>query len=1062
MNSRYSEDTLVEQPAIELFKELGWQVANCYQETFGPNGSLGRETAAEVVLVSRLRPALERLNPDLPAEAITIAIEALTRDRSAMSSTEANRQIYKLLKDGVRADLTGMQASSAPSHQPSPKGRAGNEESVVRVKVIDWDNPKNNDFFLASQFWITGDMYKRRADLIGFVNGLPLVFIELKKLRTEDAFHHNLRDYKNTVPKLFWYNAFIILSHGSRSLIGSLTADLDHFVEWKKINDEGDEGIVSLETMIRGTCEPARLLDLVENFTLFIESEGGLLKLLAKNHQYLGVSRAIKAVEEIRKNQGKLGVFWHTQGSGKSYSMVFFSQRILRKLPGNWTFLVVTDREDLDDQIYKNFAGAGAVAEPENQVRANSGEHLKQLLREDHRHVFTLVQKFRTDKGKTYPKLSDRSDIIVITDEAHRSQYDQLALNMRNALPNAAFIAFTGTPLMAGEERTKEVFGDYISVYNFRQSVDDHATVPLFYENRIPELQLVNEELNEDMAQVIEEAELTEEQEEKLEREFAREYQLITRDDRLEKVAEDIVRHFAGRGFQGKAMVISLDKATAVRMFDKVHKYWHKHLRELESKLSACAEDEHAELADKIALMRKTDMAVVVSQSQNEVEDLAAKGANIVPHRKRMLKEDLDTKFKDASDPLRLVFVCAMWITGFDVPSCSTIYLDKPMRNHTLMQTIARANRVFRNKVNGLIVDYVGVFRNLQKALAIYGAGGGINPGETPVKDKQELVELLRGAINSAEEFCADRWVDLPAIRDAGGFTRVKLLDDAVEPIVESDESKEQYRSLTNNVTRLYKAILPDPFANEFGQINLLLSAIQDKIQALAPIPDISDVLSRVETLLDTSIASEGYVIHETDRIVDLSKIDFDALQKQFARGRKHTEVERLRNVLAAKLAEMVILNRTRMDYLEHFQEMIDEYNSGAVNVEVTFERLVEFTKGLNAEDQRHIAEQLNVEELAVFDLLTKPEISLTEKERNEVKKVARELLQVLKREKLVLDWRARQQARAGVRLTIEESLDHLPRVYSKQVYGQKCDLIYQHVFDSYFGSGNSIYPRAA
>ncbi|MDQ3174761.1 MAG: type I restriction endonuclease, partial [Acidobacteriota bacterium] len=386
MQRSYSEDSLVEQPAIELFSDLGWEVANCYKERFGmlnapsprpsPSGKgeicLGRETAAEVVLVSRLRPALERLNFDLPDEAITIAIEALTRDRSAMSSTEANRQIYKLLKDGVRVQSTAL------SPNPSPRGRG--DEEVVRVKVIDWDNPTNNDFFLASQFWITGDMYKRRADLIGFVNGLPLVFIELKKLRTEDAFHHNLRDYKNTVPKLFWYNAFIILSHGSKSLIGSLTADLDHFVEWKKINDEGDEGIVSLDTMIRGTCEPARLLDLVENFTLFVENEGGFLKLLAKNHQYLGVSRAIKAVEEIRENQGKLGVFWHTQGSGKSYSMVFFSQRILRKLPGNWTFLVVTDREDLDDQIYKNFAGAAAVTEPENQVRARSGEHLKQLL----------------------------------------------------------------------------------------------------------------------------------------------------------------------------------------------------------------------------------------------------------------------------------------------------------------------------------------------------------------------------------------------------------------------------------------------------------------------------------------------------------------------------------------------------------------------------------------------------------------------------------------------------------------------------------------------------------
>jgi type I restriction enzyme R subunit len=1061
MSLRYSEDTLVEQPATELFHSLGWKIENCYRETFGPNSSLGRETAAEVILVSRLRPALEKLNPNLPPEAIDAAIEALRLDRSAMSLVEANRQIYKLLKNGVKVDITDVARRTTPGDLSETAGQHFSiTEMVVRVKVIDWEHPENNDFFLASQFWITGDVYRRRADLVGFVNGLPLVFIELKKLRTEDAFHHNLRDYKNTVPKLFWYNAFIILSHGTKSLVGSLTASLDHFVEWKRINDEGEEGIVSLETMIRGTCEPAKLLDLIENFILFSESEGGLVKLFAKNHQYLGVNRAITAVEKIRTNQGKLGVFWHTQGSGKSYSMVFFSQKILRKLPGNWTFLVVTDREDLDDQIYKNFAGAGAVTEPENQVRAESGKHLKQLLRDDHRFVFTLIQKFHNEKGKPYPKLSDRSDIIVITDEAHRSQYDQLALNMRNALPNAAFIAFTGTPLMAGEERTKEVFGDYISVYNFKQSVDDHATVPLFYENRIPELQLVNEELNEDMARVIEEADLTEEQEEKLEREFAREYQLITRDDRLEKVAEDLVRHFAGRGFQGKAMVISIDKATAVRMFDKVHKYWHKHLGELESKLASCAADERADLEGRISSMRGTDMAVVVSQSQNEVEDLAAKGANIIPHRKRMLKEDLDTKFKDASDPLRLVFVCAMWITGFDVPSCSTIYLDKPMRNHTLMQTIARANRVFQDKVNGLIVDYVGVFRNLQKALAIYGtgSGGGLKPGESPVKDKQELVELLRSAIAASEEFCAERWVDLPAIRDAAGFSRVKLLDDAVEAIVESDDSKEQYRSLANNVNRLYKAILPDPLANEFGQINLLLSAIQDKIQALVPVPDISGVLAKVESLLDESIASEGYVIHETDRLVDLSKIDFDALQKQFARGRKHTEVERLRNALAAKLAEMVMLNRTRMDYLEHFQQMIDEYNSGAANVEETFQRLVQFTKELNAEEQRHIAENLSVEEQAVFDLLTKPEISLTKKEREQVKKVARELLQTLKSEKLVLDWRAKQQSRAAVRLAIEETLDLLPRAFTKDVYVGKCDVVYQHVFDSYSGYGRSVY----
>ena len=332
MQHSYSEDSLVEQPAIELFKELGWEAANCYHETFGTKGLLGRETAAEVVLTSRLRPALVKLNPDLPLEAIESAIEQLTRDRSAMSAVQANRDIYRLVKNGARVDLSGSQVSYAPSPQPSPRGRGSKEESVARVRVIDWDNPANNDFFLASQFWITGEMYRRRADLIGFVNGLPLVFIELKKLRLEDAFDNNLRDYKNTIPKLFWYNSFIILSNGSKARIGSVTGEWDHFAEWKKINDEGEEGIVSLDTMIRGTCEPAKLLDLVENFSLFSESNQGLIKLIAKNHQYLGVGSALKAVHRIRDNRGKLGVFWHTQGSGKSYSMVFFSQKILRKV----------------------------------------------------------------------------------------------------------------------------------------------------------------------------------------------------------------------------------------------------------------------------------------------------------------------------------------------------------------------------------------------------------------------------------------------------------------------------------------------------------------------------------------------------------------------------------------------------------------------------------------------------------------------------------------------------------------------------------------------------------
>jgi type I restriction enzyme R subunit len=728
----------------------------------------------------------------------------------------------------------------------------------------------------------------------------------------------------------------------------------------------GHEKVKMVDSPLGLIPEGWKVKPIVENFMLFREAGGDLVKLVAKNHQYLGVNNAIEAVCKIRENLGRLGVFWHTQGSGKSYSMVFFAQKVLRTLPGNWTFLIVTDRQELDDQIYKTFASAGVVTEP--HVQSTSGEHLKQLLREDHRYIFTLIQKFHTEKGGKYPKLSDRSDIIVITDEAHRSQYDLFALNMRNALPNAAFIGFTGTPLMVGEEKTREVFGDYVSIYNFKQSMDDGATVPLYYENRTPELQLSNQDLNTGMECLLEEAELDEEQEKKLEREFKREYYLITRDDRLEKIAEDLVAHFMGRGHMGKAMVVSIDKVTAVRMYDKVQKYWKRYLETLQTKLTSGSESEREELETKIRYMKETDMAVVISQSQNEVEIFKKKGLDIIPHRKRMVSENLDAKFKDPDDPFRIVFVCAMWMTGFDVPSCSTIYLDKPMRNHTLMQTIARANRVFRDKVNGLIVDYIGVFRDLQKALAIYGsaAGGGIREGETPIKDKSALVEELKQALAEATTFCTGLGIDLTNLQGVQGFERVKLLDHAVEAILVNDESKKKYLSLAGNVDKLYKAILPDPATTEFSAPRVLFIIIAEKIRSLTPEVDISEVMEDIEHLLDKSIATEGYIIREpsgsysTERFVDLSKIDFEALKAHFENSRKRMEAEKLKAAIHSKLRQMVRLNKTRMDYLQEFQKMIDAYNAGSYNIEVFFEKLVTFAQALNAKEKRGIAEQLS------------------------------------------------------------------------------------------------------
>ena len=1053
----YSEDQLVEQPAIGLFAELGWQTVSALEETFGLTGTLQRETTGEVVLVSRLRAALERLNPALPPEAITAAVDELTRDRSAMSVESANREVYLLLKEGIKV--------SVPDRE-----RGG--QKTERLRVVDWEHPANNDFLVVSQFSVTGALYTCRPDLVCFVNGLPLVLLEFKKpgVPARVAFDENITSYKhpqNGIPALFAYNALIIASNGTDSRVGSLTANWERFFEWKRIERENEPRRVSLEVMIRGTCDRARLLDLVENFTLFSEHKAGLVKIVGQNHQFLGVNNAIASMLEARKlGHGRGGVFWQTQGSGKSFSMVFFAQKVLRKAAGNWTFVVVTDRVELDDQIAKTFKATGAVSEAEgDQCHAASGAHLRELLRGNHRYVFTLIHKFQTPE-----MLCDRPDVVVLTDEAHRSQYDTLALNMRAALPKALFLAFTGTPLIAGEERTKEVFGDYVSIYDFQQSVEDGATVPLFYENRTPELQLVNPDLNEDIYDLIEQAELDPEQEAKLERELSKQYHILTRDDRLETVAQDIVRHFLGRGFIGKAMVVSIDKATALKMHDKVRKHWASERQRVEKELArpykveeqtAAVLEERKEFTRRLEVLKTTDMALIVSPGQNEIQQMQARGLDIVPHRKRMNESQpaLDEKFKDTTDPLRIVFVCAMWLTGFDAPSCSTVYLDKPMRNRTLMQTIARANRVFPGKHSGLIVDFANVFASLEKALAIYGAGKG---GKNPVQDKKKLVEDLRKAADAATMFCATRQVILPAIEQLplGDRRRLDRLDDAVNALISPDPLRREFLGHERLVSTLYNAVKPDPAALEFAGRAACIAAIAGAIRAkLNPDPvNISEVMGRVSELLDTSITGVEMPAKPAP-VMDLSKIDFEALRSRFEDSKhKNTELEVLKAAIRAQLDKLIRLNKTRTDFAEKFEELIESYNNGSRNVEQLFEELIKLSRGLSDEQQRHVRENVTEEELVIFDILTRPAPELSPEERAEVKKVARELLNRLK-QLLVLNWRQKSTARSQLKLAIEDTLDSgLPRAYTPEMYQQKCSAVFEHIYESYPERDTSVY----
>jgi type I restriction enzyme, R subunit len=1051
----FSEDSLVEQPSIKLLSDLGWDFVNCIEEVFPSSGrsKLGRETRRDVLLLTRLEEAIRRLNPGLESTGISAAVHELRKDRSSLQLVRANQEIHRLMIDGIRVEF---------------RDQDGNMTSE-NVRIIDWDDVKNNDFLLTSQLWIAGEMYTRRADLIGFVNGIPLVFIELKATHrnVKNAYDENLRDYKNTIPHLFWYNAFLILSNGSESKIGTITSGWEHFTDWKRIADESEDGLVSLDTMLRGTCAPNRLLDLTESFSIFMDVQDGTIKILAKNHQYLGVNKAFLRFKNGEITNGQAGVFWHTQGSGKSISMIMFSQKILRKIPGNWSFVIVTDRTELDNQISKNFKDSGCIRDTNS--RAESASDLRQLLTENHRYVFTLIQKFRADEpGQVHPTLSEREDIIVIVDEAHRSQYDVFALNMRTALPNAHFMAFTGTPLIAGEggERTKEVFGEYVSVYNFRQSIEDGATVALYYENRIPELQLVVDNLDDEIYKVVDEAGLDDAQEKKLEREFARQYHLITRKERLDAISHDLVNHFVERGHRGKAMVVSIDKATAIRTFDMVQKHWEQKIRDLEDSLHMVGEHQKPIIEDTIQFMRSTEMAVVVSQSQNEVEDMLEKGLDIIPHRLKMIEDDLDRDFKNTEHPFRLVFLCAMWMTGFDVPNCSTIYLDKPLRNHTLMQTIARANRVYAEKSHGLIVDYVGVFRNLNKALAIYGAsheGEGI--GGSPVESKAALVEMLSSAVNEAEKFLSDVNVSIPKILESSGFERIAILDDAIENILIDDQHKMTYQHVSSTAIRIWKAILPDSQASEFTPKCVVLKVLKEKIRALTPPADISEVMQSIDDVLDVSIATDGYMIdvQPEENLVDLAQIDFDGLKERFSKGRQRTELERLRVFIARKIGAMVQLNRSRLDFHERFEQMIKAYNQGTYDTQTLFDMLLNYVEELQEEEVRHVKEGLTEEELAIFDILIKPAPELTGDDIKKVKEVVKDLiLNLEKRQLIVLDWRKKSQTRGAINSFVKDTLDGLPKAFEKEIYDEKCRFTFAHIFENYYDNRETTYTITA
>ena len=1021
-----------------------------------PDGT-GRGNKKQCVLPQVLRDALTRLNPGIPQEKLEEIARDLCRDHTATDMTATNYKYYNQIRNGIKITL-----------------RRDGKEDFDFVRLVDFEHPENNTFTAVSQMWIQGRVYWRRPDVLIFINGLPMVFIELKNsiVKVEEAYNDNLKNYLRDIPDLFAYNQICVLTNGLETRLGAFNASYNHFFEWLKVDSEKERpdrdaikaaatvGESSVKYFVDGLLQKDRLIDYIENFIMFRNQKN---KIIAKNHQYFGVNNLMESVKNRAELQGKLGVFWHTQGSGKSFSMVFFTRKVRRKIPGNFTFLVITDREDLDEQIHKNFVKTEVIGSKE-ECQPKDGKQLREYLQTNKSFIFTLIHKFRYDKGKKYPVLSTRDDIIVLVDEAHRTQYKDLAENMRTALPNANYIAFTGTPLLGTKRLTNQWFGNYVSEYNFAQSVEDGSTVPLFYSRRVPEVGLENDFLDDDVVDIIEDENLNDDESRLLENSASRILEVIKREDRIDKIAQDIAHHFPRRGFLGKGMVVSVDKYTTVKMYDKVQHYWAiEKQKVVQERNAADTPEKREELTRILNYMNRVEMAVIVSEEADENEKFQNQGLDISMHRQKMnaiTPEGLDVedRFKDPDDPLQLVFVCAMWLTGFDVENLSTLYLDKPMKGHTLMQAIARANRVYPGKPCGIIVDYVNVFKYMKKALTEYATGD--DGTEFPAKDIDQLIELINGAVDEADEFLLGLGIDLGAmLEEASTLDRLDLLRDAYNTILSNDENKDKFKVILNTLMNLYEASRPEIFEKNWSNdkfaplaylYGLFCHTINDEKIKRARI--------RMAQVLDTSVSSqqaedndEGFVIHQ-GKVIDLSKVDVEELKREIKVAKyKAIEIDDLKAFIEQALQQMLTRNCTRQRFSQRYRNIIDRYNAGGSENEDYYEQLLELIEDLKLEEQRPELEGLTEEELEIYDLLIAGK-KLTREDEQKVKLSAKNLFKKLTTEKdqlMVVDWYKDEQPRAKVKTAIETSLDaDLPVSYDKETFAAKIELLLTHFID--------------
>ncbi|NDO51701.1 type I restriction endonuclease subunit R [Lachnospiraceae bacterium MD335] len=1039
MSYDYSENILVQESVGHLLEELGWRVELAYHtEVLGDNGSFGRKSYKDILLVRYFKEALKRLNPWITPELAEDARKTFEQHLSTSSLMQINEEKYFMIRDGI------------PVKVKNPNGKIEEKKAAI----IDFTNPDNNEFLAIKELKIHGDLYRRRTDIVGFVNGIPLLFVELKKntVDVQDAYTNNYTDYLDTIPHLFYYNAFLILSNGLQSKVGTLASKYEFFHEWKRLNEQ-ETGSVALETMLRGICNRENFLDLLENFILYDHSGGTTVKILARNHQYLGVNEVVKAYKARKLNNGKLGVFWHTQGSGKSYSMVFLSQKIRRKFAGSPTIVILTDRDELNTQISDTFENCGLLGKTKaSKFIATSGDNLIKKLEGNPSFIFTLIQKFNRKVEK--PIIPDH-DIIIMSDEAHRSQYGIFADNMADLLPTASKIGFTGTPLLSNDNITERTFGGYISIYDFKRAVEDRATVPLYYENRGGRiLDIHKPNITDRILDAIEAADLDAEQSEKMEREFEKEIHLLTAEPRLRSIAKDFVSHYSDLWTSGKAMFVCLNKVTCVRMYNMVQEYWQEEIERLKIKRKTVTQQEAQELDRKIKWMTDTEMAVVISQEQNEIQIFKKWHLDIKSHREKMEKRELDKEFKDSDNPLRIVFVCAMWLTGFDVKCMSCLYLDKPLKAHTLMQTIARANRVAEGKNNGLIIDYIGIVKALRKALADYTANVGVRNTD-PTVDKGELIERVLEVIAAAIAFLHSKDFNLNNLVAAKDFEKLALLQEAANVVSESRESIKQFRTYGNELSRMMKYLNRHDISYEDRQRKDAIIAIYSELKKKKKHVDTVDLMVEINGIMGEYILMEPTSQNRSmEKRFDISKIDFDILRREFAMvKKKNLMFKELDELIRMRLDKMLRENPKRVDYYERYQKIIEEYNQDQdrANIEKVFMELMDLASSMNQEEQRYVREGFTSdEELSVYDMLF--DENLSKEDIKKMKKIAVDLLDKIKSKISELDhWTDKQETKAEVDTLIGKILwEELPECYSDRAIFTYRQKIYEYVYMRY------------